>query len=358
MAVGEEPAPQLIALSGVIATTLGAALTLGAAAWALELQQYMVWSLYPQQFFALVLGVGLALAFVTMPVRRGSRREHIPWHDLLAAVVGFLACGWIAVYYPDLVNTIFARPAAAYIPGVLIILLLLEVLRRSTGWALVIIITVFVLYALIGNYAPGRLAARAQDWRGLVAYLALDANGILGLPIAVVTTIVIAFIFFGNVLNSTGGSRFFTDLSLIGMGRLRGGPMKISVVASCLFGMISGSAVADVVAIGIVSIPLMKRAGYPGHKAAGVQSVASTGAQLMPPVMGAAAFVMAEFLQVSYADGSARRTGAGTSLLRRAFHPGGSRVGSASACGGSRRLKFRPRAALSPAGRSLPRSRC
>ena len=148
---------------------------------------------------------------------------------------------------------------------------------------------------------PGRLAGRAQDWRNLSAYLAFDVNGILGLPMAVVSTIVIAFVFFGSVLEVTGGGRFFTDASLVAMGRLRGGPMKICVVASCMFGMISGSAVADVVAIGIVSIPLMRNAGYPGYKAAGVQAVASTGAQMMPPVMGAAAFVMAEFLQTSYA---------------------------------------------------------
>ncbi len=301
MSIAEEGTSGPQALTGVIATLLAAALTTGAAAWALELPQYLSWSLYPQQFFAAALGLGLALSFLSMPARRGASREHVPWYDFLAAALCFVACGWIAIRYPDLVNTIFARPAAAYVPGVIIVLLLLEALRRATGWALVIIVGVFLIYALFGNLAPGRFAARAQDWRGLGGYLALDANGILGLPMAVVTTIVIAFVFFGNVLNSTGGSRFFTDLSLIGMGRLRGGPMKICVVASCLFGMISGSAVADVVAIGIVSIPLMRRAGYPAHKAAGVQSVASTGAQLMPPVMGAAAFVMAEFLQVPYA---------------------------------------------------------
>jgi TRAP transporter 4TM/12TM fusion protein len=297
---GEAPAPP--AFANTIAAVVAVALTLGAAGWALELPQYLSWSLYPQQFFAVALGAGLALAFLSMPVKRGEPRDHVPWYDLAAAALCFLAACWIAYRYQDLVNAIFARPAAAYIPGVIIVLLLLEALRRATGWALVIIITVFLLYALIGNHVPGRLAARAQDWRGLGAYLALDVNGILGLPMAVVTTIVIAFIFFGNVLNVTGGSRFFTDLSLIAMGRLRGGPMKISVVASCLFGMISGSAVADVVAIGIVSIPLMTRAGYPAYKAGGVQSVASTGAQLMPPVMGAAAFVMAEFLQVPYAE--------------------------------------------------------
>lgn len=298
---GGQPAMQANKFTSTIATGIAAALTLGAAGWALQLQQYLAWSLYPQQFFAAVLALALPLAFLMMPARRGTPRGRVPWYDVVAAALAFLASGWIAVRYPDLVNIIFAHPATTYVPGVIIVLLLLEALRRTTGWALVIIVAVFLLYALFGNHVPGRLAARAQDWRGLGAYLALDANGILGLPMAVVTTIVVAFVFFGNVLNATGGNRFFTDLSLIAMGRLRGGPMKISVVASCLFGMISGSAVADVVAIGIISIPLMQRAGYPSHKAAGVQSVASTGAQLMPPVMGAAAFVMAEFLQVPYA---------------------------------------------------------
>lgn len=302
LSVGDGPVPQASGLANSIATAIAITLTLGAAGWALELPQYLAWSLYPQQFFAAALALGLSLAFLIMPARRGTPRERVPWYDLAAAALAFLASAWIAIRFPDLVNTTFARPAVAYVPGVIIVLLLLEALRRATGWALVIIIIVFVCYALVGDYAPGRLAARVQDWRGLAAYLALDANGILGLPMAVITTIVVAFVFFGNVLNVTGGSRFFTDLSLVLMGRLRGGPMKICVVASCLFGMISGSAVADVVAIGIVSIPLMKRAGYPAHKAAGVQSVASTGAQLMPPVMGAAAFVMAEFLQVPYAS--------------------------------------------------------
>jgi TRAP transporter 4TM/12TM fusion protein len=284
-----------------LAYVLAAALTVGAAAWSLELPLYMAWSLYPQQYFAAVLGLGLALAFLILPARRGTRRERTPWYDLVAAVLGLLAAGYIAVHYPQLVDVIFSRPAAAYIPGAIVVLLLLEALRRATGWAIVVIVAVFLLYALFGNYVPGRLAGRVLDWQKLSAYLAFDANGILGLPLAVLSTIVVAFVFFGNVLAATGGTRFFTDASLNAMGRFRGGPMKISVLASCLFGMISGSAVADVVAIGIVSIPLMERGGYPPHKAGAVQSVASTGAQMMPPVMGAAAFVMAEFLRIPYA---------------------------------------------------------
>jgi TRAP transporter 4TM/12TM fusion protein len=300
---GARPVPlQGRTATGVIVNVLAVVLTLGAGAWALEIQRTMAWSLYPQQFFAAALALALPLAYITLPAKRGASRGTVPWYDWAAAALGFLAAAWIALRYPTLVDTIFAHPASAYIPGTIIVLLLLEALRRSTGMALVIVIGVFLLYALFGNLMPGRLAGRAQDWRALAAYLAFDVNGILGLPLAVVSTIVIAFVFFGGILNATGGGRFFTDASLIAMGRLRGGPMKICVVASCLFGMISGSAVADVVAIGIVSIPLMRNAGYPAYKAAGVQSVASTGAQLMPPVMGAAAFVMAEFLQTSYAE--------------------------------------------------------
>jgi TRAP transporter 4TM/12TM fusion protein len=301
-----EPGAKELALpkktaTDVVVNVLAVALTLGAGAWALEIQRTMAWSLYPQQFFAAALALALPLAFITLPAKKGAPRDTVPWYDWVAAALGFLAAAWIAIRYPTLVDSIFSRPAGAYIPGTVIIVLLLETLRRSAGLALVIIIGIFLIYALFGDLVPGRLAGRAQEWRGLAAYLAFDVNGILGLPLAVVSTIVIAFVFFGGILNATGGGRFFTDASLIAMGRLRGGPMKICVVASCLFGMISGSAVADVVAIGIVSIPLMRNAGYPAFRAAGVQSVASTGAQLMPPVMGAAAFVMAEFLQTSYA---------------------------------------------------------
>jgi len=298
---GDTPASSPSTVGAWLTTAVAALLTLGAAAWALELPRIMAWSLYPQQFLAAALALALPLAFLMLPARRGAPRGAIPWYDYVAAVLGFLAAAWIAVRYPDLINTIFARPPSAYVPGLIIVVLLLEALRRATGWALVIIVAAFLVYAMFGNYLPGRLAGRAQDWQKLSAYLALDANGILGLPMSVAATIVVAFVFFGNVLGATGGSRFFTDASLVAMGRFRGGPMKIAVLASCLFGSISGSAVANVVATGIVSIPLMRRAGYPPHKAGAVEAVASTGGQLMPPVMGAAAFVMAEFLQVSYA---------------------------------------------------------
>ena len=281
---------------------LAALLTFGAAFWSLGIPRYLHWSLYPQQFIAAALALTLPIAFLTLPATRGAARKSVPWYDVAAAALGLVAAGYVAVRYPDIVNQIFFRPPEAYIPGVVIVLLVLEALRRATGWALVIIVVAFILYALFGDVFPGRLAAKAQDWQKLASYFAFDINGILGIPMAVATTIVVGFIFFGNLLASTGGTKFFTDAALVSMGRYRGGSMKIAVVASALFGSVSGSAVANVAATGVVTIPMIKRNGYPAHKAAAIEAVASTGGQLMPPVMGAAAFLMAEFLQVPYSD--------------------------------------------------------
>lgn len=285
-----------------VASLLAICLTLVAAGWAINLPRLLGLAFYPQQFLAVVLAFAMPLAFLMLPARRGAERSVVPWYDGLFALLAFLAVGYVAIRYPVLVNLIFASPPSIYIPGLIIAVLLLEALRRTTGLALVIIIAVFVLYALFGDHFPGRLAGRAQDWRMLSGYMAFDVNGIFGIPMAVASTVVVAFILFGNVLGVTGGSRFFTDASLLTMGRFRGGSMKIAVLASMLFGSISGSAVANVTATGIVTIPLIKRNGYPGHKAGAIEAVASTGGQLMPPVMGAAAFLMAEFLQVSYAE--------------------------------------------------------
>lgn len=284
-----------------VSTILAASLTLMALGWSLDVPRYFSVSFYPQQFFAAMLALVLPLAFLAKRVNRRSGGP-VPIYDLVAALAGFLACGFIAVVYADIVNQIFLRPTAAYVPGTIMIVLLLEALRRVSGWPLVIIVGAFLLYALFGDVFSGRLAARAQDWPKLAGYLAYDSNGILGIPISVAATIIVAFLFFGTLLNVTGGARFFTDSALILMGRFRGGSMKIAVLASALFGSVSGSAVANVVATGVVTIPMIKRDGYPAHKAAAIEAVASTGGQLMPPVMGAAAFLMAEFLQVPYSE--------------------------------------------------------
>lgn len=286
-----------------IATDILAALvTLAAIAWALGLPRQFGYSFYPQQFLAAVLMLALPLAFLSLPARRGAERTHVPWYDILAAILAFGALAWITFRYPQIVNVIFMRAPSAWVPGVIVILLLLEALRRATGWALVIIIVVFLAYALFGDMVPGRLQGRAQNWQLLAGYMAVDSNGILGLPLNVAAVVIIAFILFGGLLAATGGSAFFTDAALLGMGRFRGGAMKIAVMASGLFGSISGSAVANVAGTGVITIPMIKRNGYPAHKAGAIEAVASTGGQLMPPVMGAAAFLMAEFLAIPYSS--------------------------------------------------------
>ena len=281
---------------------LAAGLVLLAVGWALSLQRKIGLDLYPQQFFAAMLFLALPLAYLNLPARRGAARERVPWIDLACAVVAMIAVGFVAVDYPRLVLKIFARPPEIWIPAVIIVALLLEALRRATGWALVLIIAAFLLYALFGDMFPGRLQGRPQNWQLLAGYMAVDSNGILGLPISVAATVVTAFILFGVLLGVTGGSEFFTDAAMLAMGRFRGGSMKIAVLASGLFGSISGSAVANVVGTGVVTIPMIKRDGYPAHKAGAIEAVASTGGQLMPPVMGAAAFLMAEFLAVPYSE--------------------------------------------------------
>tara|TARA_R100000322_G_scaffold9788_12_gene6217 strand:- start:2509 stop:4437 length:1929 start_codon:yes stop_codon:yes gene_type:complete len=285
-----------------VANVLAALMTITAICWALSVNRYFGLGLYPQQFFAAMLVFVLPVAFLTLPARQGSVRTRVPYYDIVLALASMAAFAFIAVKYPQLVLMIFARPLEVWLPGLIAILLTLEALRRATGWALVIIIGVFILYALFGDVFPGRLQGRPQNWQLLSGYMAFDSNGILGLPMSIASTVVVAFILFGVLLNLTGGSKFFTDAAIIGMGRYRGGSMKIAVLASGLFGSISGSAVANVVGTGVVTIPMIKRDGYPGHKAAAIEAVASTGGQLMPPVMGASAFLMAEFLAVPYSS--------------------------------------------------------
>jgi len=283
-----------------LVAALAVLLTLGAVAWAAGVHEVLDLAIYKEQFAAAMLAVALALAYLQLPARRAASRGHVPWYDWSAAVVAFCATTYLAIQYPTVVDLILMRPPDAVAAGVILIVLLLEALRRATGPALPLIAAAFIVYALFAGDIPGRLQGRSTDWQKLAAYLAVDVNGMLGLPIVIGTTVVTAFIFFGNLLTTTGGSRFFTELALAWMGRYRGGSAKIAVVASGLFGSISGSAVANVVATGVVTIPMVKRSGYAPHQAGAIEAVASTGGQLMPPVMGAAAFLMAEFLQIPY----------------------------------------------------------
>jgi TRAP transporter 4TM/12TM fusion protein len=290
-----EPAPARW-LIGALATSI----TLGAVLWSLGIAQILRLPVYTEQYAAAMLAAALALAYLQLPAHRDAPRLRVPWYDWLAAALAAAGALYIAVRYPLLVDLVMMRPADVVIVGTIVVLLLLEALRRGTGPALPVIVVCFLVYALLANWIPGRLQGRATDWQRLVGYLAVDTNAMLGLPITIGTTVVVTFIFFGALLTATGGSRFFTELALLWMGRFRGGSAKIAVVASALFGAISGSAVANVVATGVVTIPMIKRSGYKPYQAGAIEAVASTGGQLAPPVMGASAFLMAEFLQIPY----------------------------------------------------------
>jgi len=287
-------------LSGLVSVLAGL-LTLGSIAWAADLYTAVGLILYNEQFLAAMLGVVIALAYLSVP-RRKHGQGKLPWYDALAAAVGFVTAGYVAVEFPQLANEIAYRPLDALILSVVLLALILEGVRRTAGPVLVIILVVFFAYAMFGHLIPGKLTGRNLDIEDLVIGLALDPQALLGTPMKIGTTVVISFLFLGQVLFLSGGSGFFTGIAMAGMGRYRGGSAKIAVAASSLFGSISGSAVSNVVSTGVITIPLMRDSGYSAESAGAIEAVASTGGQLMPPLMGASAFVMAEFLEVPYAD--------------------------------------------------------
>ncbi|NLL19295.1 MAG: TRAP transporter permease, partial [Clostridia bacterium] len=184
--------------------------------------------------------------------------------------------------------------------GIILIIALLEAARRATGWVMVLIAGVFLLYAFLGPYIPGILGHKGYALRRIVSQMYLSTEGIFGVPLGVSADYIFLFIFLTSMLERLGMGAFLLDLAMAIMGRFAGGPAKVAVVASGFMGSISGSAVANVVGTGSFTIPLMKRNGYTSHFAGAVEACASSGGQFMPPIMGAAAFIIAEFLAIPY----------------------------------------------------------
>ena len=301
MSPGADPGADLDPGAARLARRAAASLiALVAVGWALDLPRRAGLLVYPEQFLALVLGLALAVRLLpdgATSVGRGRRAL-----DALLAAAGLGAGLAVALAYPRLVEAAIYEPAAILPLTVLLLGCLLEALRRSAGWPLTLVIGLFLLYGLLGHRAPGAFAAIRVEPARLAAQLALDSGGVLGLPLAIAAGVVVAFLVLGQLLERSGGARVFTELSLALMGGFRGGAAKIAILGSSLFGSISGSAVSNVATTGVVTIPLMRRSGLAASKAAGVEAVASTGGQLTPPVMGASAFLMAEFLQVPYGE--------------------------------------------------------
>jgi len=304
-ASGGGGAPAAKRARDALTSVLAVALSCGAIAWAADLYREVGLLLYTEQYLLGMLALALPLVFLTARARKSAAAaaaDRMPWYDWLAAFAGFAAAGYMAVRYPVMSELIALHPRDGLVTALVVIVLVVEGLRRTAGTALTLIIVGFLALALLGHLIPGALAGRYVEWDNLAYYLAWDPAGMLGTPMIVVTTIVTAFVFFGQVLLKSGGSAFFTEIATAVVGRYRGGQAKIAVTASGLFGSISGSAVSNVVTTGVITIPLMRSGGYRAVDAGAIEAVASTGGQLMPPIMGAAAFLMADFLQVAYAE--------------------------------------------------------
>ena len=220
-----------------------------------------------------------------------------------ALALGFTAAGiYIMAIWSDRISKVGAVPMPDVIMATVMIVLLLIATYKATGWPLVITCIVFLIYTAAGPYLPSILAHRGETWARTANFMYVSTGSIFGVPAGIAATYIISFVIFGSFLERFGAGQWFVDLAYAGTGRFRGGPAKTSIASSALMGMISGSPAANVVTTGAFTIPLMKRTGYKDYEAGAVEAVASTGGMFTPPIMGAAAFMMAEFLGIPYIE--------------------------------------------------------
>lgn len=243
------------------------------------------------------LTLGLAIAFLTYPFRKGGKTGI---SDVILALLSILSGLYVMINMDAIVDRAGMPSKWDVFFGVLTIVLVLEMTRRVIGLPLVLVAIAFLLYARFGPYFPSSIAHKGYDFERIAAHMYTTLEGIFGIPIGVSATFVILFVIFGAFLEATKTGDFFINLANSIAGKAPGGPAKVAVISSGFFGTISGSAVANVVGTGTYTIPLMKKTGYRPHFAGAVEAVASSGGQLMPPVMGAAAFVISEMTGISY----------------------------------------------------------
>lgn len=244
----------------------------------------------------------MALAYLLFPMKKDMPKDKLPWYDVIIAIVG--ACSWlyISINFDSLVRMAGIYNTTDIIIGIVGILILFEACRRIVGTPILIISLVFIVYALFGAYAPGFLNHRGYSIQRLVSHLYYNTEGIMGTPIGASATFIFLFIFFGALLDKTGIGQFFIDICNAIAGSYDGGPAKVAVLTSAMFGTVSGSSVSNTVGTGSFTIPMMKSLGYRPEFAGAVEASASTGGQLMPPIMGAASFLMAESLGIPYKE--------------------------------------------------------
>src|SRR5688572_16806050 len=251
---------------------------------------------------ALHLGLALFLAFTAWPAFKRSPRAYVPAVDWVLALAGAFAGAYLLLFYKELAT----RPGQPTTMDIVIactgLVLLLEATRRAVGWPMAALAALFIAYAMLGPYMPDVLSHKGASLSRLLSHLWLTTEGVYGIALGVSTGAIFVYVVFGTLLDRAGGGNYMMQVSFAALGHLRGGPAKVAVVSSALNGMISGSSVSNVVSGGIFTIPLMKKAGYGGIKAGAIETMSSVNGQIMPPVMGAAAFLMVEYVSIPYSD--------------------------------------------------------
>lgn len=259
---------------------------------------------------AIHLAFAMALIFLLNPCLKKKPKylgflnvtDRIPLIDYILAALGVCTALYLFFDYEGIAMRMGSPLARDVVAGIILVLLLLEATRRIIGPALSIIATIFTAYAFLGPHMPELFAFKGVSITRYISNITLSTEGIYGIPLGVSASIVYLFVCFGALLDKAGAGKFFTDLALSFLGRFKGGAAKAAVVASGATGVVSGSSIANIVTTGPFTIPLMKKTGYPSKKAAAIEVAASTDGQLMPPIMGAAAFIIAEYVNVPYLD--------------------------------------------------------
>ncbi|MCO6185355.1 TRAP transporter fused permease subunit [Rhizobium sp. L1K21] len=274
-----------------------AVLFVAGIAWIINLPERLGVSLIQYEWLATYLGVAVAAVHLAYPYGKKTA-----WLDIAVGLLGLAAWTWSAVHTEAWMFSITGKSPDKIIPGAIALIALMEGLRKSCGLSITILVWAMIVYGLFGYHLPQPVQANYTNLNSLIYYLYTDSNAVVGAILSIVATLVLAFLVFGRMLDVSGATRFFTDICLAFIGHRRGGPAKVAVVASGLFGSVSSSPVGNIMSTGVVTIPLMQKSGFRAYQAAAIEAVASTGGQIAPPVMGATAFLIAEFLQISYVD--------------------------------------------------------
>ncbi|HEX2542048.1 MAG TPA: TRAP transporter permease [Caldimonas sp.] len=289
---------------------VGTVLAVVAGAWSL----FQVWYASPLPFTfgfgilndtearAVHLAFAVFLAFCAYPALKRSSRREVPWVDWVLAFVGAFCAGYLFLFYRELATRPGSPTAFDIAVGSLGVVIMLEATRRAMGFGMLVTTGLFILYIFIGPLMPEALQHRGASLSRFISHMWLTTEGVYGVALGVSVQFIFLFVLFGTLLDIAGAGNYMLQVSLALLGHLRGGPAKVAVVSSALNGVVSGSSVSNVVSGGIFTIPLMKRTGYSAVKAGAIEAASSVNGQIMPPVMGAAAFLMVEYVGIPYSD--------------------------------------------------------